>query len=240
MKKRVILIGIQARSSSTRLPNKIHLQIGGRPILQHIIDSCVNTVRYLKNDCIKYDAEIKIALLVPKGDPAASIYKNQVPLLEGDEKDVLSRYVKAAEENNADFIVRVTGDCLFLPTHLISKHIKSALIKNRDYTTNIIHRTFKEGLDCEVISRRALNWLNEHAKTEHDREHVTTRLYGKNEFPFRDGEGKANICHIINYFYEADIKTSIDTAEDFENAKRLFSKFQLAKTNALRSGIFIS
>lgn len=240
MSKRVVLIGIQARSTSERLPNKIHMRILGKSVLEHVIFACTNTVKYLKRDCETLNAEVKLVLLVPEGDPAHALYKNQIPILTGDEKDVLSRYVKAAKELNADYIVRVTADCIFLPTHLISKHIKSALIKQLDYTTNVYFRTFMEGLDCEVLSRRLLDWLDENAVSEHDREHVTTLIGPGKRFPFLDDYSNPSICHIINYFDQSQIKTSIDTKEDFDKAKDIYEKFEATKRLAMKNGVWVS
>jgi spore coat polysaccharide biosynthesis protein SpsF len=240
VKRRIVLIGIQARSTSKRLPNKIHMRIGGKSILERVIFSCTSTIRYLKNDLENFHAEIKLCLLAPKGDPAVAIYKNQIPILEGDEFDVLSRYVQAAKDFDADFIVRITADCFFLPTHLISKHIKSALIKNRDYTTNVHLRTYMEGLDVEVLSRRLLDWIDLNAETPYDREHVTTLIGPDKPFPFPDMNGNKNICHVINYLDQSHIKTSIDTKEDFEKAKMLDDKFEETKKLCVRQGIFVS
>ena len=240
MSKRVVLIGIQARSTSERLPNKIHMRILGKSVLEHVIFACVNTVKYLKRDCEKMNADLKLALLVPEGDPAHALYKNQIPTLTGNEKDVLSRYVKAAKDLGADYTVRITADCIHHETHLIAKHIKTALIKERDYTTNILHRTFKEGLDVEVVSKRLLEWLDENAKSAEDREHVTTLIGPGKPFPFLDEYSSPNIAHIIQKFDESKIKTSIDTREDFDNSTAVLEGFEALKRSCMKNGIWIS
>jgi spore coat polysaccharide biosynthesis protein SpsF len=237
--KRTVLIGIQARSDSSRLPNKVHLRIGNRSILQVVIDSCEQTIKYMRHEADRLNAQVIIALLTSKSDPVVDIYRNQLAIIEGDHDDVLSRYVTAAEQFNADYIVRVTADCLWIPSHLIVKHIKSALIKQKDYTTNIHFRTFKEGYDCEVLSRRLLTWVDENATSKHDREHVTTIIAKEKFFPFKDVDGKKNICHILSEVNESDQKTSIDTREDYDKAVALYTQFKDLREQAKRNGIII-
>lgn len=236
---RIVLIGIQARSTHDALPNKINLQVGGKTILQWVIDACQDTIRFLRNDLTKFDAEIRLCLLVPKGDPAVAIYQNQIKILEGDRDDVLSRYVLAAKEYQADYVVRVTADCLFLPAHMIGKHIRFALTKNRDYTTNTMYRTHKEGWDVQILSRRVLGWLDQNAKTPYDREHVCSLLHSHPRFPFADPDGRPSVCHVINNFDESHIHTSIDTPEDVEKARALFEKFFQTRDKARRNGIVL-
>jgi len=236
---KTVLIGIQARSSSTRLPQKAHLQVGGKPILQWVLDSCQIAARFLRGES-KLDAAINVCLLVPKGDSIATLYSSQIPIIEGDENDVLSRYVLAARHFKADYVTRITADCLFIPPHHITKHVKAAVIKERDYTTNVHFRTHKEGWDCEVISKRLLDWLNENATTNHDREHVTTLIGKDRPFPFRYVDGKPSICHILNLYDESEIKTSIDTKEEYEYAEKLFQRYQRQKNEAKRAGTYLT
>lgn len=237
---RTVLIGVQARSSSKRLPDKIHMPIAYKPVLQWVLDACKGAIRYLRNDCLKYNCEVKLVLLVPHGDKAGGLYKSQVTVIEGDERDVLSRYKNASDQFNADYVVRVTADCIFLQTHIISKFIKTALIRERDYTSNTHIRTFREGLDCEVISKKLLNWLSENATDVEHKEHVTSLIHPPNPFPFQDAEGRPNIAHMLNYYDDSELKTSIDTQEDFDRAKRVFEKYMLARKKALQNGVYVT
>ena len=235
---RKVILGIQARSDSERLPGKVIAPIEGKPIIEWILDSCLGVMRYMRKDRETLNAEIYYMLLVPKGDPLAAIYQKKVPTYEGSKTDVLSRYVCAANAYSADYIVRITGDCQAIPTHIIAKHIKSALIKERDYTTNTMIRTFKEGYDLQVFSKRLLDWLSENATEDYDKEHVGT-LLEKQKFPFQDGEGKPSICHVLSQYYEPDIKTSIDTPEELELARKRERLLKEAKTKARRMGCYV-
>ena len=69
-----------------------------------------------------------MALLVPKGDPLAKEFQGRVMVFEGPEDDVLARYANAVNGTHPDFIVRVTGDCPFIPPYIISTHVKKSII----------------------------------------------------------------------------------------------------------------
>lgn len=238
---RKVVIGIQARSASTRLPNKIHLQIGGKSILQSVIDTCQEASKYLQKDKDRLNASFFCCVLMPEKDPGVDIYKNQITVLEGSSNDVLSRYIMAQKHFDADYVARITSDCFFLQSHLIAKHIKSALIKERDYTTNCLIRTFKEGMDVQVFSRRLMAWLEKNSIKAFDKEHVGAILHDPNQkFPFKDREGRPSVCHILNTFDESEYKTSIDTKEEFDKAKWINEKFKKSKDLARRTGIFIT
>lgn len=238
---KTVLIAIQARSTSTRLPNKVNMQIGGRPMLQWVVDSCQIAARFLRSEQRKLDCAVSVCLVIPKGDPIKQLFQqSQIPIVEGDEHDVLSRYAQAAKLFNADYVVRITADCLFIPPHHISRHVKAAVMKERDYTSCTHYRTYKEGWDCEVLSRRLVDWLDENASTDSDREHVTTLIGPGKPFPFRHEDGKPSICHVLNFYCEDDIKTSIDTKEEYEAAERLFQRYQRMRNEAKKNGTFLA
>lgn len=239
---RKVLIGVQARSTSTRLPQKVHLQVGGKSILRWVIEACQNAAGYLQRDRQSLQFGVQTVVVTPKGDPVKSIYGTQIEVIEGsgDENDVLSRYVEAAKLFEADYVVRVTADCPRIPTYIIAKHIKSAILRERDYTTNVHFRTFPEGFDCEVISKRLLNWLDKNATTKEHREHVTTRIAPGQDFPFHDYDGKPSICHILNDSDESHQKTSIDTKEEYEALVEMFQQLRNKHNEAKKFGtVFI-
>ena len=210
-----VCIGIQARSTSTRFPGKVHELIDGRSVLDHVIDVCSKAAGYLNRYTYNNAAIVKLSLLVPQGDEIADLYRKRVNVIEGDEHDVLSRYQKMAESHDADFIVRITADCPRIPEFIISKHIMVALKNRYDYFSNVHEgmRTAPDGWDCEVMSRKALEWLSSNAKEKYDREHVTPMLRNNPQPWMSRG---INLGHNDRHA----VKLSIDTREDFEAAAR--------------------
>lgn len=235
MKK--ILIAIQTRTDSSRLPQKAHMSYGNKTITSHIIETCQHAANFINRNQ-NFEAGVRVCLLIPHGDMIKDQY-NDIDIIEGDHDDVLSRYYNACVSYDADYIVRITGDCVHMASHVISRCIKTAFKKCHDYTANIdigpIKRTSMEGLDCEVISKRLMIWLFENAVETSDKEHVTT-LVGKSitlpTFPFR-------VCAVLDPFDLSHIKTSIDTIDDYKNSLNNLHTVELAKREALKYGSYI-
>jgi spore coat polysaccharide biosynthesis protein SpsF len=166
----------------------------------------------------KREELVKVALLIPKGDPIGKDF-DRVPVFEGDENDVLSRYAGAAEEFRASHLVRVTGDCPLLRPFVISKAISLGVQANYSYLSNVDERcrTSPDGQDVEFMSRDMLDWLNRTASTAFHREHVTT-------FAREDPPRWAKRGFIIDHFdYSTGEKISVDTQEDLETVRRVYS-----------------
>ena len=236
MKDIKVFIGIQARSDSKRLPGKVHMTVGGMTLIDNVLNSCRRAANYIDRFYDKFHAKCSIALLVPKGDEIVRRYGTQVKVYEGDHDDVLSRYVQAAEAENADFIVRITADCVDIEQHCISRHIKAALIQNRDYTSNVHYRTYPEGYDTEVLSRRLLQWLGDNAKEPGDREHVTSMIAVGKPFPFLE-KGRPSKCHVLQNKDYSAVKTSIDTQEELDVANHWRREIEEKLMRAKRDGV---
>lgn len=209
-----ISIGIQARSTSERLPNKIMMDICGKPMIDWVIESAESSAHYMNTPRQNNFLRASTFVLMPYNDVAIPYVYKKCRVIEGDEHDVLSRYVRMAELENSDYIVRITGDCPMLPDAIISKAVNT-ITKNRiDYVSNVDERlrVSFDGQDVEIFSRRLLNYLNENATDKKEREHVTTH-YRNNQLNL----GKIfKAGHIIGYVNLKPIKLSVDTMEDIE------------------------
>jgi spore coat polysaccharide biosynthesis protein SpsF (cytidylyltransferase family) len=210
-----VAIGIQARSTSERLPSKVFADVCGKPMLKWVIDAAKDAAGYLNRPGPSKNIEVSVTLLIPTGDPIKAAFGDNVRIIEGDEHDVLSRYQKLAEYHNADYVVRITGDCPLIPPPVITKAVHVA-VKNRvDYVSNVDERlrVSFDGMDCEVISRSLLEFAHVNATSKADREHVTT-------FMRRVGlPAYFTTAHIIGYVDLAGFKLSVDTEEDLERVR---------------------
>ena len=228
MFKKVSII-IQARSTSSRFPGKIFERIGNKQILQHVLDACYNCASYINAYSGSHGLVCGVAIAVPQGDMLIPHYsKHQI--IEGDESDVLGRYAKAAAQLESDYVVRITSDCPFIPPYIISKAINFGVKENFDFITNADprFRTSPDGHDCEVMSRRLLDWLNENAKEAHFREHVTNYLI--EHLP-----AWAKKVDIIGFADFSSIKLSVDTREDLERLTAMYNKLYQAVKNSPKS-----
>ena len=208
-----ILIGIQARSTSKRFPRKSFADLEGKPLLQHVINACNKAAEYHNKHSHKTRSFVNVAVLVPTNDEIVGRFSRSL-ILEGSENDVLSRYYDAATKMDSSYIVRVTGDCPLIPPYLISKFIKTAEINSYDYLSNIDEniRTALDGIDCEVISKRALEWMHKNAVDAYDREHVTPLIR-------KSPPEWCKVGHVVGYFDHSNLKLSVDTPEDLERVR---------------------
>lgn len=214
-----ILIGIQARSNNSRLPKKCFEPLGSKRLLDHVIDACDRAAKYSNRYTYRHRFTTSVALLVPYNDPIKMAFSSQVDVFEGDELDVLSRYVDAQRHFKADYICRVTGDCPLIPPYVISKHISLASVSRYDYVSNVDEqcRLALDGIDCEVLSKRMLDWLDDNASTAEEREHVT--LKARTSPPDWAKRG-----FTASYFDQSGIKLSVDTAEDLAEVRRIYDQ----------------
>jgi len=223
-----IVIGIQARSTSHRLPEKIFLDLDGKTVLQHVIDACNKSARYMNKFSSKTGVYIENFIVCPFGDKLIPRFKKMCQIIQGPEDDVLSRYKILLDKTNADYVVRVTGDCPLIPPFLITKHIKTSIVNQYDYCSNVDpkYRTSPDGYDVEVISAKLLNYLNDNAKGS-DREHVTPMAR-------HSPPAWAKLGCIVGFYDFSGIKISLDTLEDFEKIKEAYFKLKGKQADALK------
>lgn len=234
-RQRRVLIGIQARTNSKRLPGKINLEIAGQTLLDKVVSSCVRAEQYLNRQSGKLNCAVRTMILCPAEDPligkyAANYNIQSFPELE--DNDVLSRYMMAAAEGGFDYVVRITADCYFTEPFLISRCVKTALFDNCDYVCNTTYRTFREGMDVEVLSFALLDYLDSKARGEH-REHVTTLI--KDKIP----DGFRAHC-VMNGVDDSYIKTSIDTMEDYHRVVAEVDSLRSKRQAAISNGWMVS
>ncbi len=209
-----VLIGIQARSTSKRLPKKVFELIGGKPLLQHVIDACENAANHINQHSRKKQVEVEVCLLIPDGDPIRRQFRRN-RCFEGPEHDVLTRYYQAALRFEADYIVRVTGDCPLIPSPIVSKTINTIILNDYDYASNVYEgvRGYQDGLDCEAFTFDALELAFEQAKTKEDREHVTTWMR----------ENISKLGHVVPWVHNLNgPKLSVDTEDDLERVREVY------------------
>lgn len=225
--ERKFLIAIQARSTSVRFPDKHNELLGGMKIIDHVIEACQKSAEYLNRHKDKNKYLTEVALLIPYNDKLRS--RLGVPIFEGPEHDVLKRYKMALDHFKPDYVVRITGDCPLIPPYIISKHIVIAHKNNYDYLSNVDERfrMTPDGVDCEVVSAKLLDYMDEKARTPEEREHVT--LMARHKTP-----GWAKVGFVSSYFDLSHLKYSIDTPEDLRRVREEYDRVRGRYSDAKR------
>jgi len=197
---------IQARTSSTRLPHKVLMELpygSGITVLQQVI-------RRLKKS--KKLDDIIIATTTDLADEKIMKIseKENVKRFKGSMDDVLERYYLAAKESELDTVVRVTSDCPCIDPEVVDLTIEKHINAKADFTSNILSRTFPRGLDTEVLSFRTLETAHLQANQKFEREHVCPYIYRSHPTSFKivSVEAPANLK-------ADDIRLTLDTKEDY-------------------------
>ncbi len=206
---------IQARMGSNRLPGKVLMPILGRPMLWHI----VHRVR-----AVPSIDEVVVA--VPT-DGANEVLRrfcadNKITHFAGSETDVLDRYYQAAQQFEADPVVRVTADCPTVDPQLIERLIRRYTSGGYDHigvaagagAERLGRGRFPDGLDAECFGFSALARAWHDATDPRDREHVTRYIWNNKEI-FRCGELTADIAY-------PKLRLTVDHAEDFELVTKIY------------------
>ena len=205
---RVVVI-VQARMGSTRLPGKVLMDLEGRPMLERQVE---RLQRARTPDAIVI-ATTTDARDQPIVDLATHL---DVPVTRGSEDDVLDRYVRAAEAHAADVIVRVTADCPLVDPEVLDGCVDILLAEpTLDYASNTLQRTYPRGLDVEVLPRAILETAAREATDPADREHVT-RFVWRQPDRFRLGSITDDGDH-------SDLRWTVDTPEDLKLVRRIYA-----------------
>lgn len=201
MAEKVVII-VQARMGSTRLPGKVLKPILAKPMLElqlERLQRCkqVDQIVLAIPDSAKEQALLEFAQKLPN-----------IRLFQGSEEDVLTRYYGAAKAAHADIVVRITSDCPLIEPALIDRCIESFLAGSFDYVSNIHRRTYPRGLDTEVFSFAVLELAYREACAQPDREHVTPFIWRQPEcFSMFDVVAEQDYSHL---------RWTVDSPEDFE------------------------
>lgn len=204
----MIVAIIQARMSSTRLANKVLMDLAGKPMLAHIVG---------RTKASKVD-KVVVATTVEPSDDELVTYLNGSGLCQvfrGSEEDVLERFFLCAREHAGDTIVRVTADDPLKDPEIINRALqKLADDPSLDYCSNTLRPTFPEGLDIEAFRFSALERAYHDAELASEREHVTPYIW-KNPDRFK----------ILNFEHEEDLsdwRWTVDKPEDMAFMRAIY------------------
>ena len=200
---------VQARMGSTRLPNKVMKPIGGVPMIELLLARLAQS---------KEIDQIVIA---------TSIDERNTPLVEhvmalgytclrGSETDVMSRYLVAARQVQADIIIRITGDCPLIDPELVDQAIKQFKVQGVDYLSTVEPATYPDGLDTEVFTIQALERAGKESQDPFDHEHVT---------PYLRKPGLFKIAALTHSEDLSGLRWTVDEPADFEVISQVFAHF---------------
>ena len=199
----MVVIIVQARMGSSRLPGKVLKCIDSRPMLSYQLERLRRATRADGIVVATTDSPIDDAIVKFSDQEGVESFR-------GSEIDVLSRFYGAATKVGADCVVRVTADCPLIEPDLvdlaIGKYSDSGI--RYDYVSNMLEPTWPYGMAVEVFSIKALTEAHAEATASPEREHVTPFIYWR---PQRYRLGSLAMTPNLSHH-----RWTVDTGEDFE------------------------
>lgn len=216
-------IVVQARTCSTRLPDKII-----KPFFEgeSILIILINRLK-------KCEIPVIIATTTNEKDDVICSFCNKydIKYYRGSEEDVLKRFIDAATKYKLNIIIRVCSDNPFIDDRYIAELINNyTILKNKpDYYSYTLNKKpiIREhiGTFTELITLKTLQDVYKKTKKKLYHEHVTNYIY--------DNKSKFNIIlqKTPKYLHENNLKQSIrltvDTQKDFDLLKILYCEIRL-------------
>lgn len=215
---------IQARMGSTRLPGKILKPFyGGKALLETLLDNLhkIEGVKVIVATSVNENNNQLESFLKEKGEL----------VFRGSENDVLDRFIKAAEVNNVDGIIRICSDNPFMDWPGVAALVERAKTSDADYIGFRINEKpsilTHFGFWGEFVRLSALKKVAETTEVNTPaHEHVTYHIYNHPD------EYKCEWIQCPDFLQgRDDIRLTIDTPEDLENAIKVYSDLKAKNDN---------
>jgi len=205
----MVIMFIQARMGSTRLPGKVLRPIAGRPMLWHLWWRLSH-------------AETLDNVVVATADSASSdpieefCRQNDIPCFRGPEDRVLDRIYQAAVAFKADTIAAVCGDSPLIDPRITDKVVREYQKYRPDLCSISPSFTYPNGFGTVVFPMEVLEQAYKEAKSDIEREHLTVYIQ-RNPDKF-----KIRFVEYESYHPFPDVHLSVDDEDDFKLVERVF------------------
>jgi len=207
---------IQARTSSSRLPDKILLPFyKNKTILDIIIERMAKRFN---------NYPIILATTTNQADDILYRFAERwkIKFFRGDEQNVLTRFIEAAKENDLTSIIRICSDNPFLDMDSLDELIQESQDENFDYVSFRVNSkpAIKShyGLWSEYVTLPALKIVALNAYHDNYKEHVTNYIY-ENPSLF-----KIKWIDVPPYLTKAELRFTVDTIEDFHLQQEIYTR----------------
>lgn len=201
---------IQARMSSSRLPCKMLMPLGHKPMLWHVVQRA--------KSCNNLDHVI-VATSTHPSDDAISRFcdDNDITCLRGSLSNVLGRFIDVINEFSCDHIVRVTGDCPLIDPNFIDFQISLAQSYKADIIQLDERSTILEGQG--VHSTRSIREVFLKSTDPEDLEHVGSRYLIQNRDRF-----KVIGIKLPTKYYDTRLRLTVDEMRDYEAMSKIYEQ----------------
>lgn len=210
---------IQARTTSSRLPNKALIDVFGKSLLERVVDQAKS---------IKLTDEIWVATSKHQNDDLIEILCDRINVkcFRGSLEDVRSRFFQIVRERNGELIVRVTADNPLTEPEYADQLI-SFLKEHDDYDyVRMSKNNVIDGTNSEVFTYSALEKSVKNYSDLGNKEHVTPAM-------IQDMNMIELMPNNKDLITEKSYFAGIDTFEDLLHLTKIYKK--LGEQNTLKN-----
>jgi spore coat polysaccharide biosynthesis protein SpsF len=205
----VILAIVQARCSSTRLPGKVLKPVEGEPMIVRQLERVERARRI--------DEVVVATSTDPSDDELVDLLESRGTVVRrGSLGDVAERFAGVVAEFVPDSFVRLTADCPLADHRVIDRVIEEHLASGADYTSNVIHRTFPQGLDVECITTATFSTLLGLPLDAAEREHVTLGIYNRPE--------EFSLHSVTQRVNRSALRWTVDRQDDLDFVRSIYQQ----------------
>jgi len=201
-----IVVVVQARTGSTRLPGKVLMPLANRPLLHRMLERVL---------AARTPSTIVLATTHDQSDDVIEDLATDagVPCFRGHPTDLLDRHYAAARAFDADVVVKIPSDCPLIDPAVIDRVLGHYIANadRADFVSNLYPGTYPDGNDVEVMPIGALETAWREATAEHEREHTTPFIWERpDRFRIRHVEWESGLD------YSSSHRWTIDYIEDYQ------------------------
>ncbi|MEW6263540.1 MAG: NTP transferase domain-containing protein [Thermodesulfobacteriota bacterium] len=203
-----VLIVVQCRFGSTRLPGKALYPLAGLPMLVFLL-------RRLKAACLP--GRLVLATTDrPEDEILASWGRGEnVAVMRGPSEDVLSRYLLCLDEYPAEAVVRVTADNPLTHPEAIALAGRTLLSEDCEYVD--AYTGYPDGAGVDGFKADLLRFLDKETSERRHREHLNAYILdNRNRFRCLQLPPPAGLAR-------PDVRLTVDTRVDWTRIAALFT-----------------
>jgi spore coat polysaccharide biosynthesis protein SpsF len=216
-----VVIVVQARMSSSRLPGKVLLPILGKSLLYRMVE---------RLQMVKHQAQIVIATSTDVKDDAIEAETNLigVPCYRGSLNNCLDRHYQVGKLFDAEAVIKIPSDCPLIDPRIIDEVLDYYFEHEGEYdfVSNLHPATFPDGNDVEIMTMACLTKTQAEATRPLELEHTTPYIW-ENPDRFKI----ANITWSTGLDYSMSHRFPIDYEDDYQFIKRVYEELYPEKSD---------
>jgi spore coat polysaccharide biosynthesis protein SpsF len=205
-----LVVVVQARMGSTRLPGKVLAPLAGAPLLQRMLER----VRAARTPF-----ELVVATSTdPADDDVRQLCRwLSVRCVSGHPCDLLDRHVQAARETRAEAVAKIPSDCPLIDPAAVDQVLQAFLEApgRYEYVSNLHPASWPDGNDVEVVRADVLERAWREARRPHEREHTTPYVWDQ---PWRFRVGNVQWDHDLSMSH----RFTVDHPEDLAFVQEVY------------------